>query len=132
MSELGLVYFLVRAASRKTVKVWPVSLGVYRVSRACVPRARSRLRVACPASRGAGRGLRAVANVLADGASRRAGPSRVCASGPRHPACAGRTPAKSRRIGLPLHRPPAVRVSGLWSCGWVVELQYAPTLNKVS
>jgi hypothetical protein len=26
MSELGLVYFLVRAASRKTVKVWLVSL----------------------------------------------------------------------------------------------------------
>jgi hypothetical protein len=26
-SELGFVYFLVRAASRKTVKVWPVSLG---------------------------------------------------------------------------------------------------------
>jgi hypothetical protein len=25
MSELGFVYFLVRAASRKTVKVWPVS-----------------------------------------------------------------------------------------------------------
>jgi hypothetical protein len=28
MSELGFVYFLVRAASRKTVKVWPVSLGL--------------------------------------------------------------------------------------------------------
>jgi hypothetical protein len=26
-SELGLVYFFARAASRKTVKVWPVSLG---------------------------------------------------------------------------------------------------------
>lgn len=25
MSELGFVYFLVKAASRKTVKVWPVS-----------------------------------------------------------------------------------------------------------
>lgn len=25
ISELGFVYFLVRAASRKTVKVWPVS-----------------------------------------------------------------------------------------------------------
>lgn len=29
MSELGFVYFLVRAASRKTVKVWPVSLGLH-------------------------------------------------------------------------------------------------------
>lgn len=28
MSELGLVYFLARAASRKTVKVWLVSLGL--------------------------------------------------------------------------------------------------------
>jgi hypothetical protein len=34
MSELGLVYFLVRAASRKTVKVWPVSLGLHRASEA--------------------------------------------------------------------------------------------------
>jgi hypothetical protein len=29
MSELGLVYFLVRAASRNTVKVWPVSQRLY-------------------------------------------------------------------------------------------------------
>jgi hypothetical protein len=55
-SELGLVYFLVRAASRKTVKVWPVSLGVYCASWACVPRAQPRLRETCPASRGAERG----------------------------------------------------------------------------
>jgi len=34
MSELGLVYFLVRAASRKTVKVWPVSLGLCAISAA--------------------------------------------------------------------------------------------------
>lgn len=48
-SELGLVYFLVRAASRKTVKVWPVSLELYRMAAAGVPRARSRLRGALPA-----------------------------------------------------------------------------------
>jgi hypothetical protein len=116
-SELGLVYFLVRAASRKTVKVWPVSLGVYSVSQACVPRVRSRPRVACPASRRAGRGRRAVANVPADGASRRAGLTRGCASGPRCPVCVGRTPARTRPTGLPLHRLPAVRVSGGWLCG---------------
>lgn len=29
MSELGFVYFLVRAASRNTVKVWPVSQRIH-------------------------------------------------------------------------------------------------------
>lgn len=43
-SELGLVYFLVRAASRKTVRVWSVSLELLRRAAACVPRARSRRR----------------------------------------------------------------------------------------
>jgi hypothetical protein len=115
-SELGFVYFLVRAASRKTVKVWPVSLGVYSVSQACVPRVRSRPRVVCPALRGAERGRRAVANAPADEASRRGRQTRGVASGPRGLVCAGRTPARSRRTGLPLHRPPAMRVSDGWSC----------------
>lgn len=35
MSELGFVYFLVKAASRKTVKVWRVSHWLYSKQSAC-------------------------------------------------------------------------------------------------
>jgi hypothetical protein len=81
-SELGLVYFLVRAASRKTVKVWPVSLGLYRMAAVCVPRARPRLRGASPALHVVWRGARVVASAIGDAAFRRAVQSPVCASGP--------------------------------------------------
>jgi hypothetical protein len=108
-SELGLVYFLVRAASRKTVKVWPVSLGLYRVAEVCVPRARPHLQAACPASRVVWRGARVVANATADAAFRRAVQNPVCASGQPSPVDVGRTPARSHRTAPCLHRLPAQR-----------------------
>jgi hypothetical protein len=115
-SELGLVYFLVRAASRKTVKVWPVSLELYRMAAAGVPRARSRLRGASPASRPVWRGGPAAASATVSAAFRLAVWSRVCASSPRHLAGAGRTPAKSRRKALFPRRPPVRCVSESRSC----------------
>jgi hypothetical protein len=111
-SELGFVYFLARAASRKTVKVWPVSLESQGVaatavlSSSFVPRAQSRLRAVCPASRVARRASQAVASVPGDAAFRPVRLRPVCASSLRHLADAGRTPARSRRTALCLRRPP--------------------------
>jgi hypothetical protein len=49
MSELGFVYFLVRAASRKTVKVWLVSRRNCVRSFVAVPRAQPRPKAFWPA-----------------------------------------------------------------------------------
>lgn len=126
-SELGFVYFLVRAASRKTVKVWPVSLRQYRASVACVPRVRPRRRGPGPASLVVSRSARAVANAPADAAFRRAGRSRGCASDRLSRGDAGRIPARSRRIDpCLLHLPVESQ------CRVRVKLLYARTLNNVS